>query len=576
MNAKTTLVLLLVLGLLGGAIFWQQDREEGTLDLTRRLFEGVATERVVALRVDNIERAYNLRLERDASGNWFMTDPIAYPAAPEIVKLLLEDVAGAQAVRTPEAEWGATNLGFDPPRVVFSVEERLDDGTSRTSVVELGAPDPDRMRVNVRQDGEYYRALARLYSTLNQELEGFRARRVLTIDPRSVVEITRSGKLLLELGEETVDTEFVAYLDGFRWFGVQPKRALLSPLDVGIVVVGAARLRVASFTEDEPRDLVRYHLDPPDMRLDFKTVDGTTETLLIGRLGNKPPWYMTRVGAPHVWAVDDADMERLMYPVTEMYDRRFMRVLREDVDGLLLAAGGKELALRRSTTGWTVAAGSGAALIADVRVIDDALARLEDLEFGLLPEDAAPPFVPVATLAVEIAGERLGGAVTEPLELEGVEGEVVLFRRDGDELLFAADPWMLELARRPFTEFRSKELLQLTENELSGLHLTDAAGRTASFERDGQGLWHREGEEAEAVALLPLLDSLVYLKADAFVAPATPLEDALTVRYERFKQVPLELTVGGLEGGSAARVGGEVSTLKVADLHARLQALLEG
>jgi len=576
MNAKTTLVLLLVLGLLGGAIFWQQDREEGALDLTRRLFEGVETERVVAIRVDNIERAYNLRLERDSSGTWYLTDPIAYPAAPEVVKLLLEDVAGAQVVRTPEAEWGETELGFDPPRVVLSLEERLDDGTSKTSVVELGAPDADSMRVNVRQDGEYYRSLVRLYSTLGQELESFRARRVLTIDPRSVVEITRTGKLLLELGEEPVDTEFVAYLDGFRWFGVQPKRALLSPLDVGIVVVGAARLRVASFVEDEPSDLVRYHLDPPDMRLEFKTVDGSTETLLLGRLGNKPPWFMTRVGAPHVWAVDDSDMERLMYPATEMYDRRFMRVLREDVDGLLLEANGLSLALRRSPTGWTVAGGVGEPLVADVRVVDDALARLESLEFERLPEDAAPPFVPAGTLAIEVAGERLGGAVTEPLELEGFEGEVVLFRRDGDELVFAADPWMLELARQPLSEFRSKQLIGLSENQLSGLVITATDGTTARFERDRQGLWHRAGQEAEAVALLPLLDALVYLKAASFEPPAVELADRLTVRYERFKEEPLELTIGDLNTASAVRIGGEVSTLQVADLHARLRALLEG
>ena len=118
MSLRTTLGLLLLLAGLAGVVLWQQGREGDELALQRRLFEGVEVSRVVAIRVDHIERGYNLRLERDEGGRWYLTDPVAYPAAPELVQLLLEDVAGAVSVRVPAAEEGEEELGFAPTRCV--------------------------------------------------------------------------------------------------------------------------------------------------------------------------------------------------------------------------------------------------------------------------------------------------------------------------------------------------------------------------------------------------------------------------------------------------------------------------
>jgi hypothetical protein len=574
MNLRTTLALLALLAALAAAVLWQRGREADELDLQRRLFEGVEAERVVALRVDHLARGYNLRLERDGEGRWYLTDPLAYPAAPELVQLLLEDVATAVSVRVPAEEQGAEELGFTPPTAVLEVEELLEDGSSRRTKVELGAPDPDRMRLNVRVDGEYRRCLVRLHTTLDRDADDFRSRRVLSIDPRSVVEVVRTGVMKLELDEPPVDTELFAYQDGPRWQATRPLAAALAPLDLGVVVVGAARIRVQTFVEDEPPDLARYSLDPPGMRLELRAATGEREVLLLGRRGSRPPWFLMREGFPHVWSVDGGDVERLMLPAREMYDRRLLRVLREDVDGLVLESGERRLELLREERGWSLGGrGEDGApfgpLRADAARVDDELARLEALEFRLPEGDLAPEFEAAARIEVRVGGEALGGSLSAPRP-DGT----VLFRRDGDELALVGEGWLLDLVGVGARELRDRQLLGLTENELRGLELVGPGGLEAAFVRDGKGIWRREGAREEALELLPLLDALVYLKAERFAGREGTLEAPLTVRFLRHGGEPVEVRVGLLDGECAALLGGEHAVLQVADLHPRLSALL--
>ena len=574
MSLRTTLGLLLLLAGLAGVVLWQQGREGDELALQRRLFEGVEVSRVVAIRVDHIERGYNLRLERDEGGRWYLTDPVAYPAAPELVQLLLEDVAGAVSVRVPAAEEGEEELGFAPPSAVLSVEEALPGGERRRTELELGAPDPDRMRLNVRIDGEYRRCLVRLRTTLDRDANDFRSRRVLTLDPRAVVEVQRTGVMKLELDEPPVDTLLSAYQDGMQWVSSLPVAAQLSPLEVGVIIVGAARTRVETFVEDAPPDLARYSLDPPGMRLELRTATGDTEVLLLGRRGSKPPWYLMREGFPHVWAIDSGDAERLMLPAAELYDRRLLSVLREDVDGLVLEAAGTRLELARSGETWTLTGtrpdgDSLGPVLADAGRVHDELARLEAVELALLEGPADLRFQEAARLEVRVGGESRGVSVGAPRP-DGT----VLVRRDGDELAYAGESWLLELARTPVGELRSRQLLGLTENELSGLELVGDSGASASFVRDGRGLWHRGKEREEALELLPLLDGLVYLVADGFPEASEELERPVSLRFLRHGLEPVTVLIGGLGEGSGALVGGELARLRKPGLHQGLLGLL--
>jgi len=588
MKLGNTLVLLALLLVIGAVVLWQvRSEKEGVHDVDLRLFEGVDVNRVTAIRVDNIKRSHNLRLERDAAGEWFITDPIVYPAAPSIVRLLLEDVAGAKMMTVPEEEQGEQELGFAPPDVVLEVDERTDAGTA-THRVEIGARDLDGTRVNVRVDGRYYRALVRLYTTLNRDLPEFRSLAALSIPPQEVVEVHRTGKVIEAIEEEPVDYETHAYLDGDTWRSTLPYEATLDPLDFGVLLAGTAGLRIDRFVEDEPSDLTDYALDRPLVRVEVVARNQEHQALLLSRRGNAGPWYLMREGVPHVWLVEDEKAGRLLYPFALMLERHFMRVTRRDVDALTLSRPGSEVRAERKGTAWTVAERRDGgewelATPASARALEDVLARLEELEVGgffvgePVPPDALAAGWPAGVL-VEAAGRTWGGRVGGTLEREGGE-DAVLFRRDGDEVVGWIDPWLGELARTPLDLLRSTDLSLLEEVELSGLSISrgDEARR---YERDRRGIWREVGHEEEAARLLPLLDPLIFLRASEHLTAAEPLVDPIEVEFTRFQGDPVRFRVGG--GGTAAapqsriELGGAVSLAKIAELHERLVELLGG
>lgn len=590
MNLKTTILLLVVLGLLASAIYWQKGTEQSERDVDVRLFGDVDLSLVDTIRIDNIERSYHLRLERDSQGVWFITDPINYPAETGIVRLLLEDVAKARGLVVPENEQGEKELGFAPPRVVIEVDERRPDGV-HTKRVEIGAPDMDRIRLNVRVNGRYLRSLVRIYTTVNRILDEFRSKRALTVAGEDVIEVHRTGRVIYDVEEEPHDLELHAFRDGFAWRATGPKRALLASLDVGVLVFGTSRLMIQSFVEDEVEDLAPYGLDHPLVRIDLKTGSGATEVLLMSQISVGGTWFVKRQDAPYVWSLESESALRLLYPSEEMYDRHFMRALRADVTSIRLVAGpDQELRLDRGPEGWVVreklASGEyGAPLPADERRIEDELARLESLELEALPEDIAHP-TPAELDALprfkggiflEVGGESLGGQLGR-VEKGELEQAGLLFRRTGDELLLVAEDWLEELVRTSADEFRSKSLVRLIENRITRLTVSSAES-SRSYTRDKRGLWHPEGEDREATELLAWLDPLIYLKAEKFLPADAPLGDSLELVFERFEEDEVRLRIAPgepLDGAptSVAEVGGVRSRLKVAGLYEGLAKLL--
>lgn len=583
MKPLNTIVLLLLLLGLGALIHWQLAKEDrGGVDVDLRLFEGVDVRQVTTMRIDNIERSLNLRLERDVQGEWYITDPIVYPATRSIVKLLLDDIAAAKVMVVPEVEWGEEELGFAPPKVVLEIDEKTTDGLE-THRVEIGAKDIDGKRVHLRVDGRYLRALVRLYTTLNRDLHEFRSQRAMNLPPLEIVEVHRTGSVIHEIESEPVDYTTQAFLDGDTWRSTVPYGALLDPMDISVLVMGTAALKIDRFIEDDAVDLADYALDQPLIRIELVTRSGAREALLLSRRGNSGRWYVKRESAPHVWMIEPEKAGRLLYPFDQMIERHFMRATRRDVTALNLTRPGNELRLERGARGWTVARQSeggewSSPVPASWREIEDVLARLEELEVGgFFLDEPAPesstsvdwPYGVRVEAAGRVAGGRIGGAY------EDAEGQAaVLFQRDGDEVVGWIDPWLGELARMRLDQLRSTDLLMLDEVELSGLVLSRGEEKR-SYQRDNRGIWREVGVEDEAVELLPLLDPLIFLRASEHLEEPEELIDPISVEFRRFRGDPVSFVVGSGEGELTARIaiGEGVSVAKVGELHERLVGL---
>ncbi len=586
MNAKTTLFLVLLLGLFAGVAWYQLEQEKQSEMIERKLFEGLDINRIESIRVENLPRNVQLQLQRDPVEGWMLTDPIRYPADRATVVSLLENILSARGLAVPLSERGAKELGFTPPRAVLEVEQRSAEGELVTYKVEVGAEDLDRNLMNVRVDGVYLRALSSLYVPLSQNVDEFRSLHPLTISARSVVEVQRSGKVKYSVNDEPEDLELIAIRDGAQWYATAPVNTVLDSFPLGLLIGGATGMEVDAFVEDNCTNWVQYGLDEPVCRLEFKG-GGKTEVLLLGRLGNATPWHLTREGTPYVWMISHLSALRLLMPAEGMLDLQFMRALRADVTQLSFRSQGNELQLSKGAQGWTVLAGAKAEdngvakpavlQMADARMVEDCLAKLEDLAFepaldlnlfgGVVQR---PEFEAQGSIRLEVRGTTQGG------EFGRVPGHAGLFfRRFGDELPLIAPDWFAELAQSEVGDFRSLELTRLTEGELAAIRFSSDAGEF-HYERGSKGLWRLKGEEQEAQELLPMLDSMIYLKARDFPAAPVAVTGWVDVEFQthagEITRVRIE---GDGEGHSLARIGDSQALLKRDDLYGALLKLWE-
>lgn len=580
MNGKTTLLLLALLALLAGGAWFQLKEEKHSEMIEQSLFEGLVPGRMKSIRVENLRRNTQMSFEAQPDAGWMMTDPLHYPADRALIRNLVENIISAKGLAVPANERGSQELGFEPPRAVLEIDQLEEDGELVTFKLEIGAEDLNRNLMNVRVEGVYLRALSSLYVPIDLGVEEFRSRAPLSISPRSVVEIQRSGKVKYSVNDEPNDLELVAIRDSNRWYSNTPIQMALDSFHVGFLISGATSMEVEAFVEDNCTNFHPYGLADPVCRLELKLGGDRSETLLIGRLGDKMPWHMTREGTPYVWKIRDTDALRLLMPAEGMVDLKFMHILRDDIRGLKLRQGDRETSLARGEQGWTVQAGSsngaGATLqMADQRKVEDALARLEQLEFTHDEELAiygtgglGPGFEPLGAIEVlELDGSQGG----EYGRVPGRDG--LYFLRFGDDLPLVAPAWFEELAQGQVADYRSLQLTRFTEGDLASILFRSAEGERR-FVRDNRGLWHPEGEEREATELLPMLDSMIYLKARDFPAKEVSVVGGVDVVFTTHGGVSTEFRIeGDGKGRSLARLGGSQALLKRDDLYEALLAL---
>lgn len=588
MKKQTTFLLLFLVFGVAAAVWWQRGREEadlGAIDVP--LFEGVRPERIKALRIDHLERGLALRLERDARGAWYITDPILYPADLSVVGVLLEVIGQSRALQVPEVERDAGELGLEPPRAIFIAVEEV-GGTTVEHRVELGHLDLDGQRLNVHKDGRFLRILRKLDTTLKRSVNDFRSRRVMEIDPAAVVELNRTGEHQPAIEDMPVPLRLSAIRDGSAWRSLVPHEALLDPLDVGVILYGAAALQVDTFVDDAPVSLAEYGLDEPEIRIELGTADGSREALRVSRSGFGGSWYACREHEPHVFGLTQEDVQRLVLPFEQLLDRSIARFAREDVQVLRLECDERAVRIERAGAGWTVSeslageSGASTPRPAEAARVEKLLSELEHAELAdFRLHSTFPADAPRRGVYVELASATIGGRIGPPApESDGLQ--LFLFERLGDGIVALAQPALSGLACTPAAELRALELVSLLEVDLTGLTVRRGEA-VLRYARADRGRWSRGGEEAEAAELFPVLDPLIFLRAREHLGESTePLADPIEVVFERRDGSVLRFFVGLFtpsepegEPRAVADFEGARSLLEVADIHERLRALFE-
>ena len=557
MKKSTLLVLaLLVAGLAYLRLQRARETARGGPELAEfALCPGFAVERVRVLRVEHLERSFQIKFERDAAGRWFLTDPVSYPAQSALVRALLASLEGARGEPAPEAD--PAQVGLEPPRVVIEcVVAAGASGAERKLRLELGAEDVDPAQIYARVPGhphaqaggtDVFRTTRVLANTLERFPDDYRDPKATTLAPQDVVALRRRGQVWLAEENRREDLLFDALLGPDGWKRVGLPTVSLDPNAMGLLVRGASELTIERFVDDSPQDLARWGLDPPVFTLELELASGEALELRLGnrqRDANLPVselvWYCQRKDYAHVWEVRTREVELLTRPAELFFDQVVVRALRTDVARLELEGGGTRRVLAREKKGWSVReesdqTGEGAGTPpnpGNESAIEEALAQLERAQLAehLGAETFEPSDPPCAFAVVLKDGTRLGGALGRPTRDPKSAAQGRQFLRLGDQVVALIDEQVFALCQRPLDDFRSKRVHQFQESLVRALDL-EHGGRTYTFVNNGDNVWSPKGQTIRAPDdFVQALDGLLNLAARRWLAAVPAHERVLSVR----------------------------------------------
>lgn len=577
---RSTLFVVLALTLALGFLVWRERAREGELvsELEVPLAPGIVEDDIVGVRVESVARGVHARFERGPDGRFAMIDPLRMAAEDAQLLRLVRGIVARTAVPVPDAD--PRKLGFEPPSGI--VDLALRDG--RKLRVEVGAADLDRTRAFLRVDGGRILSGYRdLYNALDVDLDEYKSHAATSFEVRDVVEIRRTGTLERSDGSGPVDLALDALAEDGVWRATAPVAGALDPLAASSIAALAAQIRIDRYVDEVGRSHAELGLDPPLLTLRVGTARSGSAQLRFGRYGGA--WTCAREGVPYVWSVDPSTVLALFTPVEELLDAQLVRFVREEVDGVDLASDRAELRLRREGRDWLVSEarpGStvfGAAERADAAKVSDLLGALERTTLDkFVREPAFTDAEARASIRVRARGATAGGRIgADHVDASGARA--VRFQRDGDGFVALTAPALLDLARASAADFVALELLRVPEVDLVDLRL-QGAGRELRYARDGKGIWRRYGGDLEARELGAVLDGLVFLRAEAHLAPEPrpaleePIEVTWLDRLGAKTSLVIALVEHSGERRAVAEIGGRRSLLRSRDLHAKLAALL--
>lgn len=589
--------VLVFLALLVGGLFYLNGRQKDverqqTVAYNGPLLGEASRSRVVEIRWDHVEAGRQVALEWKA-GQWWITDPIEYPAATHRVNLILDALfRGAREVPGPDAEAVASH--FDPPRIVITLFEQLEGGARRKYDLRVGAPDADGMQVEVERNGLYLRTLLNLDNALAVSVNDLRRTRIFDLHPDKVVEIERGG--FSDVNGEMLDLAFHARREGPHWVQRSPELVQLDPSMMALMARVLCSLNSEGFVSDvvDP-DLALYGLHMPNARIEMTLASGKSQELLLAQTP-AGGWVVTRSDQRYVYAIPDGKISKLLDDWSALRDTRLLRAHRRDIAQVELTGGDRVVRLTQGPAmddDWTVAskragdAAYGREWLASKVRVQEFLGFVEQTE---VVSWLSPKEVPVASV---IGADKPFARIAFGYRnvFSGEESSVLLgevhtteagtrlrtFVRTGDGVVGLVPLALHDWANESLQGWRSRLVWDLQEGRLTRLRLTQG-DLVREYKRKIQGTWTYTDMDTTPTEILPAMDHLVFLKAQEHLPDGEhgAFVDGILVEFLDADGMQHVAEIGLVEGGQVQlEVLGHRSVARNQDLYRLLSDVLQ-
>ena len=549
MNFRTTFTIIVILAGIAGAyfLFFQQSPENASTRSERPPIHqvyGITREQVQQMEVTFTDPAYqDLKLGKDATGNWHLKNPFQAEADSEKVNQMLDDILNKRVKQTLEVT-ALAQYGLDTPSITLSLwtEQALP-----AAVFSIGKK-AIHFSVYVKEKSEAHIFLieSSALDDLTKSPTDLRDRSVIKFNTETVSNI----QLTYFKSHQSPKTLNCEKRDG-TWRVTYPIEAKADTQEIEDILSELRSLQVSTFEADQaaadtPAQLEKTGLDTP--RIQIELTDGNnTHVLDIGaevppENGTPRHVYVKSVHQHAIYTVSDDIYQLLSTSVFDLRDKRIIDFQRTDTIRIEIRQGQETTVCSKNRdNAWELQTPTGT-VKADAQAVDDLLFGVDSLKAAAFIDN------PVKNLAsYGLASPSITVAFTQ----RGQEKPAVLHigdaTKDGTVYVKAEQSDQVARVERGLIDKIALGAAWLRDKQVLNFHIDDAIRFTLHGEesltcqRLGTN-WRLTApvkEEANNTEVNAIIYELDDLRADTYV----PSEPALTDAVTGFSTPQLQITV---------------------------------
>ena len=530
MNFKTTLIILAVFILLGGAYFFfgrpSPDAERSKVEAQKiREVYTLTEDRIQRIRLSFRDESYqSLTLAKNTDDIWQLTAPLTADANIPKVNEMLQNLLEKKVKQTLEAEDYAL-YGLQSPNIRI---ELWTEGEAPAKTFLIGDKTVN-YSVYTKEQSESHIFLieSSALDDFTKSPSDLRTRDVFDFPTDSVT------ALYLQVADQPeIHCERQAALNGdttgdvSEWKMIQPVEAKAEARAVEEIVEALAGLKAVVFEADGEYDPANYGLVQPRITVVLQfTVDAPKQELQIGSDAGTPGrLYVARPEHHAVYTVNRAIYTKLERTVFDLRDKRVIHFQRTTTHRFTLRRGEDRIMCQKNVDGeWEIT--SPVALRADEEAVDDLLFGVDALRAVAFVDDQPRNLRPYGLDSPSIQASFMVPDTEPAVLLVGkIEGDNIYVKSQNAAPVFLVKKEFLDLVGMGVAELRHKGILDFRSDAVSKINLRHGdVNLVCQKQGTNWRLTQPVQEQAKNGAVRSIIQQVNQLTVDAFLTVPPPV-----------------------------------------------------
>ncbi|MCR4403535.1 MAG: DUF4340 domain-containing protein [Firmicutes bacterium] len=348
--ASTYIAVAVVVALGAYILFVEGVRTPG--EDAGKILVDVAADEVTRVTVERASgRVEVARGEAHGKAEWRIESPKAVAASDDAVRALVNAAAKLTCEKRITDQAGDGELetfGFDHPWLKITLHMKEGE-----KAILLGGETPvgGARYVKLADSGAIYTVASSTVSALNKRFEDLRERNVVPVQSGSVTALRLVKPEGLDVRLERVQGEEAGEEE---WRITQPFNDVADKWKVSDLVWDLTGLSVSEFVDDEGRDLERWGLERPRLRVEVLSTerDSVFELLVGSEAPDDMGFYVRTSDSPSVYLVNPAAFAPLETGAVDLVKKELLSWNDDDVLRVTCVDQGRAVAFLRDGKGW--------------------------------------------------------------------------------------------------------------------------------------------------------------------------------------------------------------------------------